>query len=218
MYYYVEPMTDDDIEHVQAVERQSFSTLWSANTYRNELRNTNTSRYIVARASPTPPPPQFPPAPRRGFFERLIDRWFGERPVSPPATPQLVGYGGLWLSVDEGHITTIAVGMSYRGKGLGELLLNGLIDQAMALGAQHLTLEVRVTNEVAQRLYIKYGFKAVGKRPRYYTDNNEDALIMSTDPIREIAYQERLSLLRDRLYTRLRAEATPEPKQAPVSR
>jgi len=207
VYYFVERMTEADIEQVQVIERASFSTPWSANTYRHELRNPAMSRYIVARASPTLPPPRYErPAPRRGIFAALIPALFGHT-TPPSSTYPIVGYGGVWLSVDEGHITTIAVAPDYRGRGIGELLLNGLIDQAIDMHADVLTLEVRVSNVVAQQLYLKYGFRPAGTRPRYYTDNGEDALIMWTDPIRNPAYQEQLRQLRERLFARLREEA-----------
>ncbi len=215
MYYFVEPMRENDIEQVQQVERNSFTTLWSAHTYRNELRNPTSSRYIVARTSPTPPPPRDEPAARRrGLLANFVLSLVGGTP--PPVTSPypLVGYGGMWLSVDEGHITTIAVAPPYRGRGIGELLLNGLIDQAMQLNADILTLEVRVSNVVAQQLYLKYGFRPFGTRPRYYTDNGEDALIMSTESIRQATYQERLHRLRDHLFERLRHEAAePAPER-----
>lgn len=213
MYYFVERMTEEDIDQVQAIERVSFSTLWSANTYRHELRSSTTSRYIVARASPTPPPPRTEPSvSRRGLLASLLPMLFGQQ--TPNRHVPIVGYGGVWLSVDEGHITTIAVAPAYRGRGIGELLLNGLIDQALDMHAHMLTLEVRVSNIVAQQLYLKYGFRPAGTRPRYYTDNGEDALIMWTDPIRSPAYQEKLQQLRERLFARLREEAL-EPSPLP---
>lgn len=216
MYYFIEPMAEADIERVQVIERGSFSTPWSANTYRSELRNPSSSRYIVARASPTPPPPRTEAnVQRRGLLSSMLSAIFGAQPSPQPSPYQIVGYGGLWLSVDEGHITTIAVAPEFRGRGIGELLLNGLIDQALAMSADLLTLEVRVSNVVAQQLYLKYGFRPFGTRPRYYTDNGEDALIMSTDPIRSPAYQERLHKLRSLLFERLRQEAAePPPKVA----
>ncbi|HEU4328025.1 MAG TPA: ribosomal protein S18-alanine N-acetyltransferase [Roseiflexaceae bacterium] len=212
MYYFIEPMQESDIERVQQIERRSFSTSWSASTYRNELRSTTTSRYIVARASPTPPPPRASDPPRRrGLISNMLAALLGAPPGPSPSPYPIVGYGGLWISVEEAHITTIATDPDYRGRGIGELLLNGLIDQALGLNADILTLEVRVSNVVAQQLYLKYGFRPFGTRPRYYTDNGEDALIMSTSPIRETAYQERLQKLRELLFERLRQEAAEPP-------
>lgn len=219
MYYFIEPMIEADIERVQAIERQSFVTPWSANTYRSELRNPSNSRYVVARASPAPPPAQRADQPRRrGVFAEIISVLLGT-PTAPPINPHsIVGYGGLWLAIDEGHVTTLAVEPEYRGRGIGELLLNGLTDQAMQLNAEILTLEVRVSNVVAQQLYLKYGFRPFGTRPHYYADNNEDALIMSTDSIRLSAYQDRLRQLRAQLFERLRHEAAEPPPSAGRSR
>jgi ribosomal-protein-alanine N-acetyltransferase len=208
-------MIEGDIEPVQDIERRSFTTSWSANTYRHELRHPSNSRYIVGRASTTPPPPRAPTqSPRRGLLAQLFPSIFGMTASPHPSPYPIVGYGGLWLSVDEGHITTIAVAPEYRGRGIGELLLNGLIDQAMVLDADMLTLEVRVSNLVAQQLYLKYGFKPAGTRTRYYTDNSEDALIMWTESIHAPAYQERLHDLRERLFERLRLEAAEPPPPA----
>jgi ribosomal-protein-alanine N-acetyltransferase len=215
VYYFIEPMVEDDIDQVQQIERHSFSTPWSANTYRHELRSTSNSRYIVARASPTPPPPRGEGQPaRRGLLAALLPTLFGSGPRAAKSPYPVVGYGGLWLNVDEGHVTTIAVAPEYRGRGIGELVLNGLIDQALALNTDMLTLEVRVSNVVAQQLYLKYGFRPSGTRPRYYTDNGEDALIMWTDPIRPAAYQDRLRRLRELLFARLREEAGAPPPSA----
>lgn len=209
MYYFIEPMTEDDIPYVQAIESQSFTTPWSANTYRRELRNTQSCRYIVARSSAAPPAPARPPggAPRRpGLLGQLIGAIFPQVADGPDPTP-LVGYGGLWLTVDDAHITTIAVEPALRGRGVGELLLNALIDHAYELGARQITLEARVSNTSAQRLYLKYGFHAAGTRTRYYTDNGEDAMIMWTDPIDAPEYKARLSELRRQLFARLQREA-----------
>src|SRR3954462_1296609 len=77
VYYFIEPMVENDIERVQEIERRSFSTPWSANTYRHELRHPSTSRYIVARASPTPPPPRHEGQPqRRGLLASLLPSLF----------------------------------------------------------------------------------------------------------------------------------------------
>jgi ribosomal-protein-alanine N-acetyltransferase len=206
MYYYIEHMGEHDVEQVHAVERQCYDVNWSLNTYRRELRQPDSRRYLVARASPTLPPPRqerhASPLWGTGLLRLLFAPFFA--PDQSPNPHEIVGYGGIWVTVDEGHITTIAVAPAHRGRAIGELLLNGLIDQALELGAANLTLEVRVSNTVAQNLYHKYGFSAVGRRKHYYTDNNEDALIMWTDRITSAEYQALLREHRQQLYTRLR--------------
>lgn len=89
-----------------------------------------------------------------------------------------VGYGGIWLILDEGHITNIAVHSNYRGQGIGNRLVEGLIKFCIERQITNMTLEVRRSNKVAQNLYEKYGFLHAGIRPNYYADDNEDAIIM----------------------------------------
>ncbi|MFD0588877.1 ribosomal protein S18-alanine N-acetyltransferase [Paenibacillus sp. GCM10027627] len=91
---------------------------------------------------------------------------------------ELLGYGGMWIIMDEAHITNIAIRADARGKGLGNRLLEQLQHKALHFGAAKMTLEVRASNTIAQSLYLKYGFEPSGIRPRYYSDNEEDALIM----------------------------------------
>jgi ribosomal-protein-alanine N-acetyltransferase len=109
---------------------------------------------------------------------------------------RVVAYGGMWVMVDEAHITTFAVHPDWRRRRIGERLLLALLDVAQARHAREATLEVRVSNLPARRLYEKYGFRPVGIRPRYYTDNNEDALIMTTAPFNDPAMRDRLARLR----------------------
>jgi ribosomal-protein-alanine N-acetyltransferase len=94
---------------------------------------------------------------------------------------RVVGYAGTWLMVDEAHVTTFAVLPAYRRRGIGGLLLCELLDLAADLGAAVVTLEVRLSNASARRLYQQFGFRPVGVRPRYYSDDGEDALIMTTE-------------------------------------
>ena len=108
----------------------------------------------------------------------------------------LVAYGGIWLMVDEAHVTTFAVDPSWRRQRVGETLLLALLDLALARHAREATLEVRLSNVPARRLYEKYGFRPVGLRPRYYSDNGEDALIMTTEPLTGAAMRGRLAGLR----------------------
>lgn len=91
---------------------------------------------------------------------------------------KIAGYGGFWKILDEAHITNIAVKIEFRGHGVGDAILMGIVDYCDTHDIPHITLEVRSSNLVAQNLYKKYGFKPGGLRPKYYTDNNEDALIM----------------------------------------
>ena len=91
---------------------------------------------------------------------------------------QLAAYGGFWRIFDEAHICNIAVAPQFRRRGLGEALLRAQIALSVSLGVERITLEVRVSNYAAQGLYEKLGFRACGIRPKYYQDNNEDALIM----------------------------------------
>jgi ribosomal-protein-alanine N-acetyltransferase len=109
----------------------------------------------------------------------------------------------MWLAFDEAHITTIGVDPEHRGSGLGELLLLCMYDEAMDRGVNWLTLEVRVTNTAAQSLYRKYGFTAHGTRKRYYSDNNEDALIMWSPALGEAEYLAEIKSRRAALERRL---------------
>ncbi len=111
----------------------------------------------------------------------------------------IVAYGGMWLMVDEAHITTFAVHPRWRRQGIGERLLLGFLDLARDRHAREATLEVRLSNLAARRLYEKYGFRPVGLRPRYYSDNSEDALIMTTEPLAESRVRERIERLRAEL-------------------
>jgi ribosomal-protein-alanine N-acetyltransferase len=91
---------------------------------------------------------------------------------------RVVGYCGVWIVIDEAHVTNIAILPEYRGRKLGEALMEKLFEVAKAMGAKTMTLEVRVTNYIAQSLYRKFGFQKGGLRKNYYTDNQEDAIVM----------------------------------------
>jgi ribosomal-protein-alanine N-acetyltransferase len=100
-----------------------------------------------------------------------------------PGSDQVVGYSGFWIIGEEAHITTLAVHPDMTRRYVGERLLIHDIKAAEKAGARWVTLEVRVSNETAQHLYSKYGFKSLGMRHNYYQDNNEDALVLWTDNI-----------------------------------
>lgn len=96
------------------------------------------------------------------------------------AGDRVVGFAGTWLMVDDSHITTFGVHPDWRRQGIGRQLLLNLAELSVTIGARRMTLEVRPSNEAAQALYRAFGFEVVGRRPRYYTDDGEDALVMTT--------------------------------------
>jgi len=98
---------------------------------------------------------------------------------------EILGYAGAWVILDESHITNIAVREDARGQGIGKKLTAELLQILSNLGAGYATLEVRVSNERAQNLYRSLGFISVGKRKRYYEDNNEDAFLMVCEHLPE---------------------------------
>jgi ribosomal-protein-alanine N-acetyltransferase len=113
---------------------------------------------------------------------------------------ELVGYGGVMMSLRDGHITTIAVDPSQRRKGIATRLLLALVRAALARDAEALTLEVRLSNRAAQELYRRFGFAPVGVRKGYYQDHDEieDALIMWAHDIRAPEYEALLQQLERR--------------------
>jgi len=208
--YVVRPMRLSDIPQVMEVEQESFPTMWPPTAFKRELQQNRLARYIVAveidpsRAPAIPVGPEPQPAPR-GF-----GRLFGEirhllgsddadkKPLPPPGErPELViGFIGVWMMADEAHIVTVAVRESHRRRGIGELLVISAIDMARDAGQSLVTLECRVSNVAALALYGKYGFDQVGLRPRYYSDNHEDAYVLTVSSVLTNRYQERLDALR----------------------
>jgi ribosomal-protein-alanine N-acetyltransferase len=111
---------------------------------------------------------------------------------------RIVAYGGIWVILEDSHVTTLAVDPPYRGQRFGEIMLLRLIDEALQRGAAWMTLEVRESNSVAQRLYRKYGFTTVTMRRGYYSDDNESALVMWAGNLKSELYRNRLGVLRAR--------------------
>ena len=120
--------------------------------------------------------------------------------------------------VDEAHITTFAVHPAWRRQRIGERLLLAFLDLAVGRHAREATLEVRLSNVAARRLYEKYGFRPVGLRPRYYSDNSEDALIMTTEPLGEPRFRERIEPLRRALDDGPAAGPAGGPRATPTRR
>ena len=196
--YRVRLMTLDDIPQVSAIERESFPTMWPQTAYTRELQQNALAHYLVVSDARLLTPGADRQSGQNGLLVRLRRALGGTEPAPAPepAGEQLVGFIGLWFLLDECHIVTVAVRTASRRQGIGELLLLTAIALAQQRGERVLTLECRVSNTGAQALYAKYGFRSVGVRKRYYTDNNEDALIMTTPEIQTPAYQAQFERLR----------------------
>jgi len=109
--------------------------------------------------------------------------------------PLVVGYSGLMLVAEDGHITNLTVDTAWHRRGIGTVLLLDQARAAPALGVRHLTLEVRASNEPAQALYRLFGFAPVGVRRNYYPETGEDAIVMWSRDIDTDAYAERLAAI-----------------------
>lgn len=114
---------------------------------------------------------------REAFYNEMTMNQFSVYVVLEDGE-ELIGYGGAWVVTDEAHVTNVAILPRHRGKKLGEALMVQLMTVAKEMGALKMTLEVRVSNMVARRLYSKLGFQEGGIRKNYYSDNHEDALVM----------------------------------------
>lgn len=190
--YVLEPMQLADVPSVAAIEREVFPMPWTPSAFAYEVQANPRSYYLVARFRQPPPVRRF-----QGRLVSALHRLSGRR------KPEILGYGGFWLMVDEAHISTVAVAPRHRRRGIGELLLAGLMDWACEVQAGVLTLEVRASNLTAQSLYHKYGFEVVGVRKGYYSDNGEDALILTTPAIASASFQVSFQHLKDELRSHL---------------
>ncbi|WP_429158316.1 ribosomal protein S18-alanine N-acetyltransferase [Desulfitispora alkaliphila] len=140
----------DHVQQVLAIEQESFPTPWSEKAFKGELKDNDFARYYVCVQA----------AGLEG------------------GTDKVIGYVGMWLVIDEAHITTIAVDPGARSAGVGQFMLINIFREAISLGIKKMTLEVRPSNSAALSLYKKLGFEPKGIRHRYYSDNGEDAIIM----------------------------------------
>lgn len=135
------------------------------------------------------------PWPRNAFQNELTENKLAHYFVGR-ADDEIVAYGGLWVILEDAHITTVAVKPSHQRKRFGERVLVHLLDEAIERGACWVTLEVRESNLGAQELYRKYGFTVVNTRRGYYSDNDENALVMWAGNLKGAVFQNRLNALK----------------------
>lgn len=176
----VVPLRRRHLRGVLAVEHAVYPRPWTPALFTSELSQRDSRRYFVALA-----------------------------PVAP-ARRMVVGYAGVMVAAGEAHVTTVAVHPAHHRRKLASRLLVALLDAARALGAHSATLEVRLANKGAQRLYTGFGFAPVGVRPGYYAETGEDALIMWAHDLQGEAFSERLETQRARLDTPGGASGAPD--------
>jgi ribosomal-protein-alanine N-acetyltransferase len=175
------------------IERESFPSMWPQTAYSRELKNRLARYFVLVEEGEEGAAPVAPP---RSLLRRAMRWLLGAREESPPTRRLIIGLVGVWLMVDQAHVVTIAVREAFRRQGAGGLLLLAAMEVAFAENMESVTLEYRRDNEPARALYEKFGFLSVGVRPRYYSDTNEDAVIMTTPPLTSKSYREKYGRLK----------------------
>lgn len=194
----VRAMAERDLSQLAEIEHDAFPALFPPTSFRREMRN-RLANYLVAwrrdgasQRDTSIEDGAEPDSDARPRISRLLRSarsvWTRHYTTWEPGQDFLAGFVGTWYMDDEAHIVAVGVRAEYQGQGIGELLLIAAIEHAMGRSTRVVTLEVRVSNIAAKSLYKKYGFSAKGIRKRYYTDNREDALIMTTEPIQVPPY------------------------------
>lgn len=190
--YSIRPMETGDIPAVVAIDRLSFPTPWSASSYAYELKHRNSSFfYVLLKPDSNEDSP-----PEQGWR-----RWLHSATGLRSQKSRVIGYVGIRLRNSGTHISTIAVHPDWRGNGLGELLLLTVMEQSAKMESSIVTLEVRPSNQIAQSLYRKYGFRFTGIHEGYYRDG-ENAWLMAVEIDRNV-YRKRLAELHQVLEARL---------------
>lgn len=197
----IRPMELEDIPQVSGIEREAFPPPWPATNFRRELTSSSLTHYLVVyeelyeskRLDGEPEGADCNVRSSKSKLETLrssLRRLFRPEADRIALRQRILGFVAIWFMANEAHIANIAVREAYRQRGVGELLLISVIKLAIEHNARFITLEVRFTNKAAQALYKKYGFVEVGTRRAYYTDNREDALLMTADGITSAPFEE----------------------------
>ncbi len=169
----IEAMQEADIVNVNSLEQAAYRSTRPKRDYLYELRYNRLAHYFVMH------------------------------PTAAHTATVMIGAAGIWMIGSEAHVITIAIHPTWQQHSLGAWLLLRLLEEGRILKAETATLEVRPSNQRAITLYQKYGFEEVGRRPNYYSDTGEDALILTTPALSSATYQARLTQSRNELAEQL---------------
>ena len=189
MAFHVRPMTGADVHRCALVEREALPTLFPPTSFGRELGN-RLAKYLVAESAVQGR--QSAGTAGTGAAGGMA----GLDDVRGRAAPGgAVGFIGIWYMAEQAHVAGLGVLPTKQGRGIGELLLIAAIEHAVMRRSKVMTLEVRESNYIARNLYRKYGFTDRGRRRGYYSDNREDAVIMTTDRLGGRAFGDSLERL-----------------------
>jgi ribosomal-protein-alanine N-acetyltransferase len=168
-------MRREDLDEVAALDAMVSNPAWSRPMFETELTTNQFAAFLVARALDV------------GTRAANSEKGSSDAPtppatlVAPSAAGTLCGYVGFWIVFEELHLLNVAVHPTWRRQGIAHRLVQMVFEQARASGVIRALLEVRASNEAAQRLYERFGFRVVSRRVNYYTQPTEDALMMGCE-------------------------------------
>ena len=186
-----------DSSVLSVIERDAFPSQWPPTRFTKEISRRRAVYIVATREYREPEIPEVFKDRNRESDESIWNRLssglrqfllIDDHKSTAYPKDYIGGFVAIWFIADEAHIVSIGVRDSVKRAGVGELLMLSAFQQARKHGCNELTLEVRASNNVAQSLYRKYGFQNVGLRKKYYIDNAEDAIIMTTPPISSVEY------------------------------
>ena len=184
----IETLTEADLSAVVQMDQDCFGGLWTEAGYRREIESPN-SQLLIMKAAPMLKEQSLPSASVSVGTEQT--------------NSTLMGIGCVWFILEEAHITILAIQPPYRRQGLGQLLLITLLENAIHRQAEWATLEVRISNHAAQKLYERLGFVTIGQRKKYYQDTGEDALILWNKGLQNQSFHHDLEQLKQQTVARL---------------
>lgn len=178
----IRDMHRDDVAAVRRIESEAYEDAWPSRVFESELENAFAQYRVLADHEERDPP--------GGPMSALARR------IMPEPRDRILAFMGVWYMIDQLHLVTIAVDPREQGRGLGHALMLDCFALANAAELNEIVLEVRVSNERAQRLYDHFGFRRAGTLKDYYKDNHEDAYVMLSGPLNAPTAIERLARLR----------------------